>query len=194
MHSLTHAIINATIALLLGLPAQGVLLVVAAGVLIDLDHLIYYYYSLKGFTLGKIYRRSVKHWLVPKPNFFLFHTLEFSVFVAALAVFNPSFQYISLGILLHLLADAYDYAIHHANLAWAKHFLVSYYIFRYLRLQARHAREIGRLHVKRAKVAAIARMRKAREFSKLQVTKAKHTAQRMKFQRALRSHVLHIRR
>jgi hypothetical protein len=79
----------------------------AAGVLIDLDHVIDFMIGSRGRWDFRMFWRARYHLLFPR-LFFSFHSWEAAFLLAlagALAKNRPSLWAVGLGLLLHLLAD-----------------------------------------------------------------------------------------
>lgn len=106
MHLIKHFIINLVIGgmILLILPELGLqffILLVASGVLIDLDHLVYFgIYGFKG--LKKDFRKS-------NPHFFMFHTFEFILILIIGSFFFFWVFPVFLGVAIHLISDIFEY-------------------------------------------------------------------------------------
>ena len=135
MHTLTHGVINFVIAYVLGFTPEQIVIIVLAGTIIDVDHLLYYAWK-KPHLLKRplqFYNMTVKHWRWYEAKLFLFHTLEFNLVILLLGFVNPLFFYISLGIGIHLIGDVYDYLLHLRSWVWLKHWFLTYYLVWYVK-------------------------------------------------------------
>ena len=87
-----------------------VLLTVIAGVILDIDHNIYFYYKKGHLSLRKCYRyykyvtknRKLEE---VKNAIFIFHVIELSILFFVLGFFNRIFFLVFYGIALHYILD-----------------------------------------------------------------------------------------
>ncbi len=166
MHTISHLIINTAVGLLLGFSPENALLLGLFGILIDLDHFVYYLY--KGKSFKSLYRAGSKHWLEYKPRFFIFHTLEFNILLLVLGALHPLFLLIALAFAIHVFCDGYDYFLHIWDRKWLSHWVASYFVWKHLQSQARKARVnarqkllLARKHSVLLKQKIVARKQKA---------------------------------
>jgi hypothetical protein len=143
MNTLSHGIINFIVAYALGFTPAQIFIVVLAGTLIDIDHLLYYIGKRPSLlkTPFRLYKITVRHWRWYQARLFFFHTIEFNLFILVLSIFSPVFLYISLGMIIHLLADVYDYLIHLRSFVWLKHWFITYYVLRYVHKKAKQTKK-----------------------------------------------------
>jgi len=123
MHIIYHLIINFIIGIVLlyFFPNKftwiAVMIIVLSGVLIDLDHVVYY--TING---GDSHLDFVNN----NPHFYFFHTIEFIILIIVLSFFSRNVFFIMIGSLSHLLADIMRYIVEN-NYAWLKYWSVIYY-------------------------------------------------------------------
>ena len=157
MHSISHALINGLAGYVLGFEPRIIALLVIAGVVIDLDHFLYYLVTTKK-PIRQLFGLGVKHWMCYTPRLFLFHTLEFNVIVLLFGLFvHPFFLYLELAFVIHMMMDVYDYILHLGNIRWAKHWFVTYYVLRYLNRKAREASAAAKRGFAKARVRVAAK-------------------------------------
>lgn len=82
-------------------------------IFIDVDHQIYYTLKTGRYDIPGMFRffREVidEHlYSIPYIGVCIFHTVEFFLAVAILALFFPLLQYLLAGLVLHILLDIYD--------------------------------------------------------------------------------------
>ena len=97
-----HGLINLISGLVLFLlfPSQisllGFGIIFISGIILDLDHLIYYKFNLK--KLIKDFKENI-------PHMYIFHTLEFILILVILSLFFQIAFFILIGVCLHILTD-----------------------------------------------------------------------------------------
>lgn len=91
----------------------GLILFGCGSILIDVDHLIFYYvrrgrWDIRG--MFRFFREDVDQHLdaIPYLGICIFHTIEFFLAVAAIAAVLPLFRFLVYGLVFHLLLDIYD--------------------------------------------------------------------------------------
>jgi hypothetical protein len=89
---------------------EEIALFAAGSVLIDIDHLVFYYSRTGRCDISgmfRYFRITVDENLerIPYLGICVFHTVEFVLGIAALAFFLPQFRFLLYGILFHLLLD-----------------------------------------------------------------------------------------
>ena len=90
------------------------LLVFGCGsILIDVDHLLFYYIRRGRWDVGgmfRFFREDVDQHLdaIPYLGVCVFHTAEFFLTVAAVAAFFPLFRFLLAGLIFHILLDIFD--------------------------------------------------------------------------------------
>ena len=108
MNTLYHFFINLLFGYLFGVSYTDLVLISTGGVIIDIDHIIYYinkFKKLKGFvTWAK--RESSKH----NPHFFLFHNFELiTLFLLVGSFIYTDLRYLAIGFALHFIVDIATY-------------------------------------------------------------------------------------
>jgi hypothetical protein len=90
--------------------------------IIDLDHLINFIFTMNLFSIKKNFKK-IKHLVENKiPKFFIFHTFEFMIFLLLLALINQNVLFIFFGALTHLISDALSYIyFYKKDFSWIKH-------------------------------------------------------------------------
>ncbi len=129
MHLLIHIFLNGLIALLFGLSYLEIFLVVFGGILIDIDHLIYWLFYKKIKSLKQGIEFHKKEYALHRPHFYAFHTFEFVILFLFFSYFINSYLFfISLGFLIHFITDAIYYLYDYKSLKpWAKCISVIYF-------------------------------------------------------------------
>ncbi len=117
-------------------------LIFLSSFLIDFDHYIAGAIKIKSINFSKVVKYSYnlmykqmadsKKGIKKVGDFYLFHTLEFHLFVAVLGIFFIPFFYIFIGMTFHSLLDLYDlikrnqmYAREYFLLNWIRRALFS---------------------------------------------------------------------
>ncbi len=107
------------------------LLIIAWGVLIDLDHLIYYFYKLHTLNFFTVLEYSKKDFKADRPHFYLFHTFDFFIIfgvVLYLENFDIVLSLLFLTGLVHWIMDSIRHYLHHRNFSWIKYYSVLYFL------------------------------------------------------------------
>ncbi len=109
MNTATHAIFTLVLAALL-FPFFGwkALVVFASGVLIDVDHLLWYAYKTRSLSPFKCYKYYTDHknkWKEHIGFLHIFHTIEFFVIIIAAAFYNEYALIFLIGLAGHYLLD-----------------------------------------------------------------------------------------
>ena len=110
-----------------------IILIIAWGVLIDVDHLFYYFYKLRTFSFSKVLEYSNKDFISDRPHFYLFHTIDFFlIFGIGLLVvnFDTTLSLLFLTGLIHWILDSIRHYIHHKNFSWLKYYSTFYYLLK----------------------------------------------------------------
>jgi predicted nucleic acid-binding Zn ribbon protein len=115
MREVTHITLSFILALILFpfVGWQAALIVLVSGVLVDLDHILWYFVLFNEFNLKKCRdycnditeqknKKALRNFLV------IFHTLEFVALLVVLSLFFRWAFYILIGVALHLILDIYD--------------------------------------------------------------------------------------
>jgi hypothetical protein len=117
--------------LFLGATPHQSLIVGLGGVLIDIDHLIYFIFIAKIRKIGDMWDFHKRENAIHRPHFFIFHMIEFiGLFLIISYFIDFTLFLIALGFLLHLLTDAVMYLLHHKSFNWLKKFSLFYIISR----------------------------------------------------------------
>ena len=111
MKPLTHFLLSSILAIALyPIFKFKVLLILAGGVLIDIDHYLWYAYKYRKFNLFECYKHFVSN--TDKNNFhenigilLPFHTIEFLSAVILLSFFIQPVLVFSIGLLSHYILD-----------------------------------------------------------------------------------------
>jgi len=134
IHTIINLIIFIPVLILLKIFSWDLfLLIIVWGVLIDIDHLIYYFYKLRTFNFSKVLKYSNKDFILDRPHFYLFHTIDFfTVFgiIIYLKNFDIILTLLFLTGLLHWISDSIRHYIHHRNFSWLKYYSLLYYLLK----------------------------------------------------------------
>ena len=105
-------------------------LILAWGVLIDLDHLPYYSHKLRTLSFFKIVKYSNWDFKSDTVHFYPLHTLEFFLIFAGiihLANLDIKITLLFLTGLIHWILDGTRHYLHHKNFYWLKYYSALYY-------------------------------------------------------------------
>lgn len=85
----------------------------AGSVLIDVDHHLFYFIRTGRADISgmfRFFREEVDEHLdaIPYLGVCIFHTIEFFLAVALLALFFPQMKYLLAGLIFHMMLDIYD--------------------------------------------------------------------------------------
>lgn len=94
--------------------ALGIMLATTA--IIDTDHIINYFMLGKPITFKAFYKHHMYHYKNKKERFYIFHTLEFQLFLLYMATKSWTWFLIFYSAVLHLLTDQTIYYLHHRSL------------------------------------------------------------------------------
>jgi hypothetical protein len=123
MHIITHTLIGflAALSLFFMFPSQislqAAVIIFLSGVLIDLDHVVYY--LIMGGNPKSDFKNS-------SPHFYFFHTIEFVLILAALSCFYQTAFLILIGSLIHLMSDIISY-LYCKNYRWLSYWSAIHY-------------------------------------------------------------------
>jgi len=118
-HILIGLVFSSILYLIFNISIFTSLLVFFSSFLIDVDHYIIYIFKTKDFSLTKTYKCGVetaKAWRKLKPSerkkykkpIFIFHGVEFWIFLLLLSFFNFYFFWVFLGVIIHMVGDFAD--------------------------------------------------------------------------------------
>ena len=130
MNILIHLIVNSLAAIplkyYLGWDLRAVLIFVLAGILIDLDHLFYFFVKYKTIklyqliTIGKELRKRMK------PGIYIFHSFEFNIILIMASVFHHIIAIVLLSNAIHIILDIIEHYHYHRNFLWIKKWSMIY--------------------------------------------------------------------
>jgi hypothetical protein len=125
MNPQTHIIVNTSISLplkyIFGWDWSIVLLfVLAGGVLIDLDHPVYFILKYKTINLKKWLLIAKKMESKMEPGFYVFHSPEFNILLLIAAFFSKIALIIFFSNLIHITLDIIKHYKYHRNFLWMK--------------------------------------------------------------------------
>jgi hypothetical protein len=107
----------------------NLVLMVAGGVVFDLDHILYFILTYKTFSLNKMMRWSLKEYHGMKTKIYVFHTLDFIVLLGIIAYFDRRLVYLFAGFIIHCICDWARAGYHFKNdwmgfVNWSKYWLL----------------------------------------------------------------------
>ena len=112
-----------------------VIFLLAAGILIDIDHYFWYVYRYRDFSLIKSYKFYMKN--IERNDFsnvmgllLIFHTLEFFLIMILLSFFSAAAFMFAAGLTAHYILD-FIYTYHKAKGAVANHSVI-YWVYKNL--------------------------------------------------------------
>ena len=133
MNVVFHFIINIIIAFLLKLSPVEILLVGLGGVLIDVDHIFYFIFGKKIYSIKKAKKFHKKEFKLMRPHFFFLHFIEIILILLASSYYLNWYAFLILfGFLLHWFADALKYIYFYRSfLPWIKNYsLIAYLVLK----------------------------------------------------------------
>ncbi len=111
METPVHVAVSAALAAVF-YPAYGVdaFLIIAGGVLIDIDHYLWYIFKFKKYGMKECYEYcatgTIKDdWKHVKGSLFVFHNVEFLIILTALSFYFTWALMFTIGLLSHYLLD-----------------------------------------------------------------------------------------
>lgn len=111
METPVHVVVSAILAAIF-YPAFGInsLFIIAGGVLIDIDHYLWYALKFKKYGLKECYNYCAKgtikdNWKHVTGSLFVFHNAEFLILSIALSFYFPQALMFTTGLLSHYLLD-----------------------------------------------------------------------------------------
>ncbi|MBU1946857.1 MAG: hypothetical protein KKC54_07880 [Nanoarchaeota archaeon] len=107
----THLIVSLILAAIL-FPFVGInsMIIIVGGVLIDLDHVIYYWIKFKDLNFKNAYNyckniAQTEEFKKKKKVFMVFHSVEFIAMIIILSFYYPFLWMLVVGIIVHLIMD-----------------------------------------------------------------------------------------
>lgn len=134
MNIVYHFILGLLISYFFEFNLENTLIFVLAGVLIDLDHPLYYLISesanRKGKSIINFKKWCLKEYHLHRPHFYLFHTFEFLLLFCILGVIMDGLiKYIAFGFLFHFLVDILTYLfVYRSTKPWLKSLFIFFWI------------------------------------------------------------------
>lgn len=133
VHVISNLIIFVPILSFLNISWDFLLLILAWGVLIDLDHIPYYSYKLRTLNFFKIVEFSDKDFKSDTVHFYPLHTLEFFLIfggIIYLVDFDLKLVLLLLAGIVHWILDGMRHYLHHKNFHWLEYYSTFYYLSR----------------------------------------------------------------
>lgn len=128
MNTLVHLLAGTAVAVPLHalgvLSLQAVFVFVALGVLIDVDHLLYYTVRYRTLDLRRIARIQLGDRERMRANCYVLHSPEFNAALAAFSVLHPTGLIAVASNALHLSLDAVEHYRHHRGFGWYRRWSV----------------------------------------------------------------------
>jgi hypothetical protein len=131
VNTLAHTLINVSVASISGLNINDVIVIGAAGAIIDIDHLLSYYKNNKNLDINKFISWTYREYKKHNPHFNIFHTSE----IILALIFFGSLQsrfilLIGVGFLIHSITDMLTYFYYYRSFKpWLMYFsFLSYYL------------------------------------------------------------------
>lgn len=126
----THLAINAIAAIplshYLNWDYNLVLIFLLAGVLIDSDHFLFFFFKHKNLSLKEWVLTAKSLRAKMKPGLYIFHSPEFNFILLMLSIFNHVVLTIFLSNIIHISLDIIDHYRYHKNLLWIKEWSIIY--------------------------------------------------------------------
>lgn len=104
MNIFIHFLINFLITLPF-LTLEHALIVGLAGILIDLDHILYQFITLKHKSIKQMWAWHKQENEQHNAHFYIFHTVEFILVLVLMSQISGFILLVSLGFMLHILMD-----------------------------------------------------------------------------------------
>ena len=119
MNIFIHFLINFLVVLPF-LSFEQTLIVAFAGILIDLDHILYQVIVKKHKSIKQMWDWHKKENSVHRAHLYIFHTVEFVAVLILISQISFLVFLITLGFVLHILVDLLAHIIHGDN-TWKKY-------------------------------------------------------------------------
>ncbi|MBI4440442.1 hypothetical protein HY638_05705 [Candidatus Woesearchaeota archaeon] len=130
MHTIFHLLANSLVAALLGFFFDfrlGILIFfVLLGVLIDVDHILYFIVKYRAWGIKKWLSISAMLRKKMQAKFYVFHSPEFNALVAAGSLYKSIFLLVLLSNIIHISLDIADHYRYHKNFSGLKKWSVFY--------------------------------------------------------------------
>lgn len=130
MHVVTHTLASTFLAagdILISkeVDASKLFLIAAGGILVDLDHVVYFGVKNK-FNFQNAIKEHNKCNKTSEPRLFLLHSFEAILFFSLMALIYSEMKYFLIGLLAHLLMDVVLYIKRKKGMVWVKMWSISY--------------------------------------------------------------------
>lgn len=126
LHFPFHFVINFALGLVLNFTLKDALLLGTTGILIDIDHPLYFVISHKKISFSKFIEWTLHEYAIHNPHLYIFHTLESIMLLLVLGISNKLFFLVGFGFLIHLSVDAATYLIYYKSFKpWSKYFTLT---------------------------------------------------------------------
>ena len=130
MNALKHIMVNATISIPLhyvfGLDWATVVLFIAAGILIDLDHILFFIFKYKTIDPRKWMSIGKRMKSRMQPGLYIFHSPELNTLLLVYSFSNQVALIILLSNLIHIPLDILEHYKYHNNFSWIKRWSIIY--------------------------------------------------------------------
>ena len=130
MNYLSHFLINISLIilskLLFNINNSFLLIFFIAGLLMDIDHLIFFAVKTKSFSLKKWSALGNKMRKKMQPGFYVFHSPEFCLIIMILSFFHVYFLIILINYIIHISIDITEHYTYHKNFRFIKTWSVIY--------------------------------------------------------------------
>ena len=136
MHTLKHLLINISLGILIlfvlneRIFSINLLLIILAGVLIDIDHVFNEIY--KGTIKNP--RKVIRYWASTQDKhvkeLYLFHSYEFLFILLVLSFIFMPLIYILIGLIIHFITDGITNYNDIKSFSWLKHYSVIWWLIR----------------------------------------------------------------
>lgn len=93
---------------------------IIGGVMVDLDHLLTYMVKIKTINPKRLIRITIKDYHKNNQHFYMFHSLEFAVFLAIIVERTRLTWHIFVAYMLHLFCDGLRHRRLSRNFSWLK--------------------------------------------------------------------------
>lgn len=128
-HILITLVFGSTVLFILDIFSfKAILILVMAGLAIDLDHILYYIILQKHISFKGFYEHDKYHFKKKTVRFLIFHTLEFNIILFYFARQNFIVFLVFLGFLIHLLSDQIDTFVYKKNVFIIKKWIALWHI------------------------------------------------------------------
>lgn len=130
IHVFVNAIVSIPLHYFFGLDWTTIIIFIAAAILIDLDHILFFIFKHKTFNPKKWISIGTKMRSKMQPGLHIFHSPEFNILLIIYSFFNKIALIIMLSNLIHISLDILEHYRYYKNFSWIKEWSIIYSLLR----------------------------------------------------------------